>query len=170
MLTKSDPTGGTTNYTYDSLGRVVQITDPLSEITLLSYATAFPNNTTTINDPRGNATRHTYLSNRLMSVVQNPGTGQQATYTYTWGNGYDNGLASVTDPNSHTTSNNWDSRGNLLSTIDPLGHTTTYTYDAANNRVQIFKVDGTFVTKFGSEGSGAGQFDNPSAVHVDREG
>ena len=30
-----------------------------------------------------------------------------------------------------------------------------------NNRVQVFELSGKFVTKFGSEGSGLGEFNNP---------
>ncbi|XP_002741201.1 E3 ubiquitin-protein ligase TRIM71-like [Saccoglossus kowalevskii] len=39
--------------------------------------------------------------------------------------------------------------------------------DRSNNRIQIFKRDGTFVHKFGSAGSRNGQFDRPAGVSVD---
>ena len=33
--------------------------------------------------------------------------------------------------------------------------------DSYNHRVQVFELSGKFVTKFGSEGSGRGEFKNP---------
>ncbi|XP_014249443.1 E3 ubiquitin-protein ligase TRIM71 isoform X2 [Cimex lectularius] len=39
--------------------------------------------------------------------------------------------------------------------------------DRSNNRIQIFKSDGTFLRKFGSHGSEPGYFDRPASVAVD---
>lgn len=39
-----------------------------------------------------------------------------------------------------------------------------------NNRVQKFDSDGNFITKWGSEGSGEGQFNRPLGISVDSEG
>lgn len=39
--------------------------------------------------------------------------------------------------------------------------------DRSNNRIQIYREDGTFVRRFGSQGSGHGQFDRPAGVAVD---
>lgn len=39
--------------------------------------------------------------------------------------------------------------------------------DRRNNRVQVFYPDGTFKFKFGSKGTGNGQFDLPAGVGVD---
>ena len=36
--------------------------------------------------------------------------------------------------------------------------------DAGNNRVQVFELSGKFVAKFGSEGSGRGEFDCPGSL------
>ena len=42
-----------------------------------------------------------------------------------------------------------------------------YVADTYNNRIQKFTDDGTFVTKWGSEGSSEGQFSLPFGVAVD---
>ena len=45
-----------------------------------------------------------------------------------------------------------------------------YVSEACNNRVSVFTSDGQFVTSFGSEGSGPGQFKSPRGVAVDSGG
>lgn len=41
--------------------------------------------------------------------------------------------------------------------------------DRRNNRIQVFYADGTFKFKFGSKGTGNGQFDLPAGVGVDSQ-
>jgi tripartite motif-containing protein 71 len=45
-----------------------------------------------------------------------------------------------------------------------------YVADSKNNRIQKFDINGTFVTSFGSLGSGAGQFDLPTTIVIDSNG
>jgi PKD repeat protein len=45
-----------------------------------------------------------------------------------------------------------------------------YLTDTINSRVQKFDQNGTFVTKWGSSGTGIGQFRNPSGIEVDGAG
>jgi streptogramin lyase len=52
--------------------------------------------------------------------------------------------------------------------IDSSGN--VYVADIDNNRIQKFDNNGTFITKWGSEGSGDGQFESPNAVAVDSSG
>jgi hypothetical protein len=42
--------------------------------------------------------------------------------------------------------------------------------DSGNNRIQAFNDIGTFITAYGSPGSGPGQFNNPQGLAVDRNG
>lgn len=42
--------------------------------------------------------------------------------------------------------------------------------DSGNHRVQLFDKNGTFITKWGSEGSEDGQFSKPESIDVDRFG
>ena len=44
-----------------------------------------------------------------------------------------------------------------------------FTADVLNNRVQKFKTDGTFITKWGKEGNGNGEFTRPSGIAVDSQ-
>jgi RHS repeat-associated protein len=159
MLTMADPRGGVvaTN-TYDGLGRVTAQKDALNRTTTLAYAgdpASTPGSTTTITDPRGNVTKQTYEQFQMQSITHAFGTPKAATTAFS----YDpatNRVASKTDPNAHTTSYIWDSRGNQTSTTDPLGrktstswtalnqplivtdpagHSTTFGYDSRGNRV-----------------------------------
>jgi hypothetical protein len=52
--------------------------------------------------------------------------------------------------------------------VDTSGN--VYVADTNNDRIQKFTSDGTFLTTWGSEGSGDGQFDWPSGVAVDASG
>ena len=45
-----------------------------------------------------------------------------------------------------------------------------YVVDRDGNRIQVFDKNGTFVTKWGSEGSGDGEFRVPYSVDVDSNG
>ena len=45
-----------------------------------------------------------------------------------------------------------------------------YVADSYHDRVQKFDSSGNFITAWGSDGSGAGQFDNPTGLAVDSQG
>jgi tripartite motif-containing protein 71 len=45
-----------------------------------------------------------------------------------------------------------------------------YTLDRDGARVQVFDKNGTFIKKWGSEGTGDGQFDLPYGVDIDSQG
>ena len=49
-------------------------------------------------------------------------------------------------------------------------HGDIYVADWRNDRIQKFSPDGRFLMKFGSPGSGDGQFDRPAGVAVDADG
>jgi YD repeat-containing protein len=92
-------------------------------------------NRTAITDPDGNTTWQDYQNNELVRLTE-ASLPSQPTWTFT----YDPitlGLASVTDPNGHTSSNTWDNNGNLLSHTDALGRITTYTYDSMNDVLTV---------------------------------
>src|SRR5207249_365099 len=118
-----------------NMNRVISQTDAMTRTNQFAYASVGLTTTTTITDPRNNVMVQTYYDNRLASIVKNPGTPQQATSRYTWGNGYSSGLASLTDPNGHTWTNTWDANGNLLSSTDPLARTSRYVYNQTNDLI-----------------------------------
>jgi DNA-binding beta-propeller fold protein YncE len=45
-----------------------------------------------------------------------------------------------------------------------------YVADSDNNRIQKFSSDGTFITAWGSEGTGNGQFSSPYGIAIDSAG
>ena len=53
--------------------------------------------------------------------------------------------------------------------VDPSG-SYVYVADAGNNRIEKFDSSGNFITKWGSLGSGNGQFNYPAKVFVDSSG
>ncbi|MCP4709643.1 MAG: hypothetical protein GY869_13535, partial [Planctomycetes bacterium] len=52
--------------------------------------------------------------------------------------------------------------------IDNSGN--VYIVDGSHDRIQKFNANGAFITKWGREGSGNGQFDGPKGVALDRSG
>src|SRR4029077_1915559 len=52
--------------------------------------------------------------------------------------------------------------------VDRHGH--IYVTERGNNRVQRFRLDGTFVSKWGASGSGPGPFGGPEGIAVDTSG
>jgi DNA-binding beta-propeller fold protein YncE len=44
-----------------------------------------------------------------------------------------------------------------------------YVADYDNNRIQVFDSNGTFITSYGTEGEGDGQFLHPHVAAVDSE-
>ena len=42
--------------------------------------------------------------------------------------------------------------------------------DELNHRVQVFELNGKFITKFGTKGSGIGEFKNPNSTAVLSDG
>lgn len=45
-----------------------------------------------------------------------------------------------------------------------------YVADSRNNRIQVFDTDGNFITQWGTEGVGNGQFVAPTSVVLDPQG
>ena len=52
--------------------------------------------------------------------------------------------------------------------VDSSGN--VYVADTNNNRIQKFDSSGTFITKWGSSGTGDGQFEYPTGIAVDSSG
>ena len=52
--------------------------------------------------------------------------------------------------------------------MDPGGY--LYVADANNDRIQKFTLDGEYVTAWGSEGLGEGQFRRPRGIAIDQDG
>lgn len=147
LVTRSDGFGtsieASTMYTYDLMGYVTSINDPLNHVTTYSYdvlsrvseacdhlAQCFQftydevGNLVSKTDPNGNSTNYTYDSlNRLQSVTD--AEGFTTSYTY---DGNSN-LLKIIDANENTaTTNAYDANNRLISSSDALGYTDTRTY------------------------------------------
>ncbi len=124
---------------YDSSGRVVSQTDPAGLTTTYSYSGANlsqAGGTTTITDPHGNVETQNYVEGMLTSLTKGAGTASAATWTYTYDSG-SLGQTEVTDPNNHSTTETFDSDGNLLTSTDALNHETVYTYNAFDEPLTV---------------------------------
>jgi RHS repeat-associated protein len=150
MVSWTDPNGGTTTNTYDGQGRVTQQTDPLGRTTKFDYTSVAGG--TIVTDPDGNKTLDQYTSGLLTSKTEGYGTGQAATWTYTY-DPLTDGQTTITDPNGGVTRKTYDANGNVLTSTDPLGNQTTYTYDALNDLTSQTDALGN-VTTYSYDGAG----------------
>jgi len=171
LTTVTDPTNATTQYGYDDQHRMVTVLDPnqataspqhpltnvydaidrvsrqtdyAGRVTTFDYTT-FPGDTK-ITDPNGNVTLDIYADGLRWEHITGYGTSSQATWSYDY-DPVTMQAASVTDPNGHTTTYAYDSRGNLASQTDALGHSTTYSYDSLNDQTSAKDANGVTTTR-----------------------
>lgn len=167
-----DPRGFTTTYRLNQYGSPVAVTDPLGNTTLTTWT---PDDVlvTSRTDANGHTTSFTYdahanLLSEEITVVDANGTSQvyRRENTYLPPTAFDpsyikDRAATRTDRNGHTTSFQYDARGNLTrseievgattlatllsylangdraSTTDPRGGVTQFTYDAYGNLASV---------------------------------
>jgi len=113
---------------YDSLDRLIQITDPGNGITTFGYDVN--NKLTSVVDPRSLTTGYTY-----------DGFGD---------------LVQQSSPDTGVTTNVYDSGGNLARSTDARGQAGTYTYDAQNRVTQIAYADQTITFGYDAGVNGVG--------------
>jgi RHS repeat-associated protein len=117
--------------TYDTAGRVTAQTDPGGYQSTIDYShidSSGVSGYTLVTDRNGNVTQYVFDGSALTKRVVGYGSSSPATWAYT----IDPATlltTATTDPNSHTTTVTYDSRGNLLTSTDPLSHTTSYAYN-----------------------------------------
>lgn len=152
------------DYTTDSGGRVVQtdVTNPRGSVRRVTFNTdghsltdtsalgtsveqsvsverqAGTNLVTAFIDAIGRRAEYTYDSaGNLLTVTDLVGTTAEVTTTTFTYEPFFNQVASVTNALNHTTTYNYDSKGNLISVTNPLNHTTTFAYNSAGQLVSI---------------------------------
>ncbi|MBN1488409.1 MAG: RHS repeat protein [Phycisphaerae bacterium] len=148
-LSRTDPNGVVTTYTYTSRHRVAGVSNGCGET--VSYVYDWAGNRIAEHRPNGNVIHSAYdLGNRLVRVYD--ALGDISTYTYdsvgdritradSLGHitttAYDNldRVIAVTDPMGQTTQYEYDTAGNQTKVIDREGNETVYQYDAANRRI-----------------------------------
>jgi RHS repeat-associated protein len=129
LQTITDANGGATTNAYDGSGRVAQQTDPMNRVTMFDFSVP---GKTKVTYPNGNMTLLEYQNDALVRKTDGFSSAQSASWSYT----YDPnmfGVIQIIDANLHTTTQTWDSAGNLLTKTDALNRTTTYTYDSFND-------------------------------------
>lgn len=124
VVTKTDPLGKSTQYTWDTNGNKLTETTPLHQTTSWSYDAL--NDLTSTSDPDGNYSHNNYDSagNLLAAYDANY---EPTTYTYN----PDGTVATRTTPKGGTYSYSYDPAGRPISVEDPYGATKSTTYDSA---------------------------------------
>ncbi|QMU70664.1 RHS repeat-associated core domain-containing protein [Streptacidiphilus sp. P02-A3a] len=125
VATSTQSGRGTTSYTYDVAGNVLQVTDPLGRRVVNSYDQAGRPTGSTSYDPSGNVTA-------TSSVTTDP----------------DGDITAVTDPEGKTWSASYDADDQLVARTDPAtpsapsGARTGFGYDADGNQTRTTDANG----------------------------
>ena len=149
LKTVTSPNGGVTSYEYDSAGDVAQVTDPLRLVTAYTHdnlGRQLSQTQTSDTYPAGLTTSYTYDDQDQVVTETDPPVTDRVTgvvHTEVTSRTYDPDgdtlTTTVSDATggdaSRTTTDTYDSHGNLASVTDALGNKTTYTYDALGDRV-----------------------------------
>lgn len=129
LLTVTDALGQMTTNTYDSLDRLISQSDSQNHVSRIEYDKS--GNPISIVDPQGKSQTIRYdARNRAIGVID--AAGGLTSFTYD----ADNNPLSVTDASGNLTTYTYDARGRLTRRVDPLGAVDTFTYDVVNNVVQ----------------------------------
>ena len=118
--------GGIGTFAYDPTGRLIQRTDPLGNVTQMTYNAH--DLISSIADPRGNVTQYGYDERGLPTTALHADGSQTAT-------GYDDFANRVSFVNELGNQWTWtfDEFQRLTSATDPLARTTTYGYGIGSN-------------------------------------
>jgi RHS repeat-associated protein len=119
IISETNALGGTTTNTYDANNNLLTETDPLGHTTTNTYDAS--GNQLTQTDALGHVTRYGYTSIQLYGGA--PGAPPAPIFLPT----------TTTDALGNTTSNSYDSQGNLLSITDAAGHATSFVYGPSGN-------------------------------------
>lgn len=136
----NDITLPSTTYTYDALGRLSKVSDPLNRDTTYGYDLAGrPTTVTTPATPTGTQTATTSynIAGMVTGIDYSSPTTPDVAYTYD-----DDGHRLTMTDATGTTTYTYDNLGRLTATSNPLTGTVGYTYDLAD-RVTTLTYPGT---------------------------
>ena len=125
----TDRNGNETTLSYDESGRLEAIADPAGRQIVLSYGEE--GLVESAEDPMGHVVSYGYEGGELTSVTM-PGEEEPR-----WQFGYDEShrLTSMIDGRGGDTSNEYDSKGRVVSQTDPAGRTLGIEYDGFHTRI-----------------------------------
>jgi YD repeat-containing protein len=122
--------GEKTTYTYDNEGNLLTRTDPLGHVSTYTYDAL--NRRESFLDPLHNKTDYSYNENDDLTAVVDP-RGLETIYTY---DGLDDQIG-VKSPDTGKTTRIFDASGSVLTSTDARAKVGTYTYDALNRPLKI---------------------------------
>ena len=139
----TDPMGNVVKYGYDSLGDLISVTDSENNKTQLIYDNQKTHYLKEIIDPlgRSGAKMEYGDDNRLKKTIN--AVGNTVTIDYNPANS----IQTVKDALNNPTTYEYDTRGNVIRVINPLGNQTTMKYDDNNNLTQTTDANG-LITKY----------------------
>ncbi|MBQ4536381.1 MAG: PKD domain-containing protein, partial [Lachnospiraceae bacterium] len=129
-----------TTYTYDNLGRLTSVTDPLDGTTKACYDRV--GNVSSLTDANGGTTSYAYDEMGRMIEEISP-LGSRHRYTYN----AEGLLAELENARGQKTSYTYDAIGRVTSMTDELG-TVSYTYDRNGNVLTVSDKQGTITRKY----------------------
>ncbi|MCP4641879.1 MAG: hypothetical protein GY851_15655, partial [bacterium] len=141
VATKQDTGGNTVSYTYNMLGRLVSVTDPVTDPDeSVTFTYTDEGKLATVTDGNGNTTTHAYLDSGLLRCVQSADI-QRTWYTYDAYNRLAQtagGLLGGVQPTIYT----YSATTGLLSRVrytdaDSNTYDADYTYDASGRMMRI---------------------------------
>ncbi|MDD2336378.1 MAG: hypothetical protein PHD01_07350, partial [Geobacteraceae bacterium] len=153
----TDANGHFTAYQYDTLGRLLQETDPLDAVTSYSYDAK--GNLIAKTDANGVTISYSYDElGQLLKKSYPDGTEENFSYdakgniltatnnniSYTYSYDASNRVVSVTDSNNRTLRYDYDLSGKKTALTLPDGQSVAYHYDTANRLAEIVGPEGTF--------------------------
>jgi RHS repeat-associated protein len=136
-----DPRRGDMTFTYDPSGNLLSWSNGLGNTTSYTYTPTL-NRVASLTDPLGNVTRLTYDSSGNPLAVADP-NGHGATFAYN-----SQGQANVwTDALGNRTTISYDDFGNPVASTNPLGNSAVMAYDGASRPMLLQDSSGN-ITKF----------------------
>lgn len=138
----------TTNYEYNTAGRLTKVTDPLQRVTTHDYDVLGRHIGTT--DPKSGVTSFGYDGlDRQVKITD----ARNLATTYEI-DGHGNLLKTVS-PDTGISTKTYDAAGNVLTATDAKNQTTTYQYDTLNRVTSATYADGTSATYVYDQGPNA---------------